>query len=238
MSVVKAVSKIFGMFDKVDDIVYEPVKLICDAIRQPLRAAEDIHTQKLEMKLKEFETNLELERKEREMKLTAEERKLNEEINEMILDNQLARNKEMIELEKQYRLEMAEAAQKLAATLTRISTDAREKILSLYIEKKKEYLDLQDREKASMISTVKGIKEIFPDNTAEIATVCIEQIKAIAKNSSEFSAALNRDMENLFIFIDGETGNMADIATKYLRPAASNQPEITQNIIDELEVKQ
>lgn len=235
MSVVKAVSKIFGMFDKVDDIVYEPVKLICDAIRQPLKAAEDVHSQKLEMKLKEFETNLELERKEREMKLTVEERKLNEEINEMILDNQLARNKEMIELEKQYRLEMGEAAQKLAATLTQISTDAREKILNLYIEKKKAYLDLQDREKASMIATVKELKEIFPDNTSEIAAVCIEQIKSIAKNSSDFTASLNRDMEKVFVIIDSNTQEMGKLAAKYFQPAAPNQPAITQNVVGALE---
>lgn len=37
-----------------------------------------------------------------------------------------------------------------------------------------------------MIATVKELKEIFPDNTSEIAAVCIEQIKSIAKNSSEF----------------------------------------------------
>lgn len=238
MSVGKTVCKIFGMFDKVDDIVYEPIKLICDVIRQPLNAANDTHSQKLKMKLQKFENDLEMERKEREMKLTVEERKLNEEINEMIRDNQLARSKEMIDLEKQYRLEMVEAAQKLAATLTNISTDAREKILSLYNEKKKEYLDLQDREKASMMATVKEMKEIFPDSTAEIAAVCVEQLKIIVKNSNEFSALLNRDMENVFAIIDENTRDMGGLAAKYFQPAAPNQPAIIQNIVDRLEVKQ
>lgn len=27
----------FGMFDKVDDIIYEPIKMVCDALRQPLK---------------------------------------------------------------------------------------------------------------------------------------------------------------------------------------------------------
>ena len=220
------ITKIFGMFDKIDDIIYEPVKLICDAVRYPMKKGEAKYTQELEIKLKKFEADLEIEKKEREMKLNAEDRKLNEEINQMILDNELARNKEMIELEKQYRLEMVEAAQKLARVLANINIEVRERILTLYTEKKKEYLDLQDKEKASMLATVKELKEIFPDSTAEISAICIEQIKSIAKNSSDFSALLNRDMEKVFGAIDDETNEMARIAAKYFSPA---QAVLTDN---------
>lgn len=232
MSVVSVVDKIGSMFDNIDDIVYEPVKLLCDTIRQPLELAKDKYSQKLEMQLKQFEVDLEYEKKERNMKLTVEERRLNEEINNMIFNDELARSKEMIELEKQYRLEMAEAAERLSSIMASISVEAREKVLTLYTEKKKEYIELQDREKASMLSTIKEIKEIFSDNTAEISAVCIEQIKLIAKNSSDFSALLNRDMEKIFITIDKQTDEMGKIASKYFQPAAHNQPAITQNVID------
>lgn len=92
--------------------------------------------------------------------------------------------------------------------------------------------------KSKKIATVKELKEIFPDNTSEIAAVCIEQIKSIAKNSSEFTASLNRDMEKVFTIIDSNTQEMGKLAAKYFQPAAPNQPAITQNIVDELEVKQ
>ncbi len=57
----KVKGKIFGMFDKVDDIVYEPIKLVCDALRQPLKKVEAHneklkveHDQELAMQLKQF----------------------------------------------------------------------------------------------------------------------------------------------------------------------------------------
>lgn len=70
MAVVKTIGKIFGMFDKVDDIVYEPVKLMCDALRQPLKQidahnekSKAEHQQALEQQMKEFEANLEFRKK-------------------------------------------------------------------------------------------------------------------------------------------------------------------------------
>lgn len=37
MSKGKTALKFFGMFDKVDDIVYEPMKLVCDTLRQHIK---------------------------------------------------------------------------------------------------------------------------------------------------------------------------------------------------------
>ena len=45
MAAVKTIGKIFGMFDRVDDIIYEPVKLVCEALRQPLKQV-DAHNEK------------------------------------------------------------------------------------------------------------------------------------------------------------------------------------------------
>ena len=82
MSKGKTALKFFGMFDKVDDIVYEPMKLVCDTLRQPIR-------------------------QRREMKLAQEKRGMEEEINQMICDNDLRRREEMVQLEEKYRKEMA-----------------------------------------------------------------------------------------------------------------------------------
>lgn len=114
----KAVTKIFGMFDRIDDIIYEPVRLVCDTLRQPLKQI-DIHNekkikeyeQKLMKELEEFENNLDLDKKKKEGELTANQRKMEEEINQMILDNDLRRREDMIQLEMKYRKEMADAAE-------------------------------------------------------------------------------------------------------------------------------
>ena len=144
MGTTKAVTKIFGLFDKVDDIIYEPMKLVCDVLRQPLKQideknenkkAEHEHERKKE--LEKFELDLETERKEREMKLSVEERRMEEEINQMILDNDLARREEMVQLEIKYRKEMAGAAAELAQIMANMQVETRGKILTLYAEKKK-----------------------------------------------------------------------------------------------------
>ena len=90
--------KILGMFDKIDDIVYEPIKLACDTLRQPLKQIDchnekkkAEHEQALQMQLKKFEVDLEMDRKEREMRLTVEEQKIQEEINNMVRTNDLAK---------------------------------------------------------------------------------------------------------------------------------------------------
>lgn len=237
MSVAAVIGKIFGLFDKLDDIVYEPVKLLCDAVRVPLNSASAKSAQNLEVQLKQFEVDLDLERKEREMNLSIEERKLNEEINEMILDKQMERNKEMIELEKQYRLEMAEAAGKMANILANVEVEARASILTLYNEQRKKYLEQQEAEKKSTLSTISEIKEMFPNNESEISAIAIEYLKSIMQNSRDFSAMLNRDMEKVFGIIDEQTQVMGKLAEKYFQPAAPDQSAITQNVVTALEEK-
>ena len=46
------------------------------------------------------------------MELTVDQRRMEEEINQMILDNDLHRREDMVQLEMKYRKEMAEAARK------------------------------------------------------------------------------------------------------------------------------
>lgn len=41
-----ALVNLFKMFDKLDDIVYEPVKMVCDLCRQPIRNAEAANERK------------------------------------------------------------------------------------------------------------------------------------------------------------------------------------------------
>ena len=136
-----AVGKIFGMFDKIDDIVYEPVKLLCDALRQPLKQIDhknekdkEEHDQALQMSLKQFEADLEQEQKDRDMNRTIEQQRLEEEIRQMIMDNDLARREKMIQLEAQYRKDMALAAAELEQIIINITVDSRDKIIKLYKE--------------------------------------------------------------------------------------------------------
>lgn len=246
MAKVKAVPKIFGMFDKIDDIVYEPIKLVCDILRQPLnkiearnekKKAED--NQELVKQLKQFEVDLELDKKQREMQLSIDERRMEEEINQMIQDNDLQRREDMVQLEMKYRKEMAEAAAQLAQIMANMQVETRSKILVLYAEKEKEYLDLQDKYKKQMFDTVKSLRETFPDGTGEdfIKDEVKTQLKNISERSSAFSKLMNEDMKNVFGIIDSGMQEITGLATKYFQPAEANQPALTQNVVDAIEMK-
>ena len=241
MSKGKTALKFFGMFDKVDDIVYEPMKLVCDTLRQPIKQLDiyndkkkSEHAQELEMQLKQFEADLEYERQRREMKLAQEKREMEEEINQMICDNYLRRREEMVQLEEKYRKEMAEAAAQLAQILANIQVETRSKILELYTEKEKEYLDLQDKYKKQMFDTVHNLRDAFPDGTGEeiIRDEVKTQLKNISERSVAFSQLMNSDMQKVFGIIDDGMGEITGLATKYFQPAQPNQPAITQNIVD------
>ena len=246
MEVFAGIGKIFGMFDKIDDIVYEPMKLICDVLRQPLKQI-DVHNerknaepnQELLKQIKEFETNLEMDKKERESKLSIEERKAEEDINQMILDKDLQRRENMVQLEMKYRKEMAEAATQLAEIMANMQTETRSKILALYTEKEKEYLDLQDKYKKQMFDTVKSLREIFPDNSGEdiIKEEVKIQLKNISERSSEFSKLMNEDISNVFGIIDNGMQEISGLATKYFQPAEPSQSALTQDVVDAIEVK-
>jgi hypothetical protein len=246
MEVFAGIGKIFGMFDKIDDIVYEPMKLICDVLRQPLKQIDvhnerknAEHNQELLKQIKEFETNLEMDKKERESKLSIEERKAEEDINQMILDKDLQRRENMVQLEMKYRKEMAEAATQLAEIMANMQTETRSKILALYTEKEKEYLDLQDKYKKQMFDTVKSLREIFPDNSGEdiIKEEVKIQLKNISERSSEFSKLMNEDIRNVFGIIDNGMQEISGLATKYFQPAEPSQSALTQDVVDAIEVK-
>lgn len=238
---IKAITKIFGMFDKIDDIVYEPVKLVCDVLRQPLKQidahnekAKAENDQRLEKELKQFEADLEHQKQERSMKLSIEEKRLEEEINQMILENDMARRKEMIDMEAKYRKEMATAAAELAQIIANIQVDTRGKILALYTEKEKEYLDLQAQYKHEMFETVKTLREIYPDGSGEdiIRTEITTQLKAISDRSTNFSTLMNDDLKSVFGIINNIVVETSAIASKYFMPI-QNQPALTQKIVDD-----
>lgn len=236
--------KIFGMFDKIDDIVYEPIKLVCDALRQPLKQIDCNNEKKkaehelaLQMQLKKFEVDLELDRKERENRLTEEERKIEEEINNMVRANDLAKREEMVQLEMKYRKEMAAAAVQLANIIGNMQSETRSMILNLYTEKEKEYLDLQERYKRDMYRTVISLREMFPDGTGEVIIhqEVETQLKMIAERSHEFTKFMNEDRAKVLGTIDDSMKEITGLATKYFQPAQPNQKALTQNVVDAIE---
>ena len=106
------VTDIFGMFDKVDDIILEPVKLVCDALHQPLKHLDagierknkeqehllDVELQKLEFEIEERKKDNELNR---EIRRNSEIQRMQEEVKNSAFN----RSKEVAEFYKQYQID-------------------------------------------------------------------------------------------------------------------------------------
>ena len=104
------ISKFVEMFDKLDDIVYEPVRLVCDALRQPLKnmdAANSRREKELEARLiqetEAFAVEMDLKRKREEAEIELDMRQRQAEIESMIADNEFARNARIVEAVKNIR---------------------------------------------------------------------------------------------------------------------------------------
>lgn len=244
MAVLENIGKIFGMFDKIDDLVYEPVKLLCDAVRVPLKRIEgngevkkEERTAELEKQAKKFEVGLDLYRKEKEMKLSIEQRKLEEEINQMVLADDLQRREDMINLEVEYRQKMAKAAAELGGIMVNIHVDARKKVLELYTTKEKEYLELQDSYKVQMFDTVKSLREAFPDGSGEdiIKNEVIKQLQLISDRSVAFCEMLRDDMKKVFKVLDDTIVTVENLGQKYFESQSNNRPALTENIVNAIE---
>lgn len=257
MATIKTVGKIFGMFDKVDDIIYEPVRLVCDALRQPLKQIDahnervkDEHAKQLEQQMKEFEVNLEITRQKKENEMDIEKLRMKEEINQMIAENAMKRSEEMsenekrrrdemIQMEMRYRKEMAEAATRLEQIMVNMQVETRGKIFDLYKEKSIVYLESQQQFEDKLDDKVERMKRLFPGEKGEdkIMDYYFEQLDVITKRSSDFVTSMNDDMEKVLHIIDSGMQEMTGLATKYFKPAEPDQSALTQNIVDSIEMK-
>lgn len=244
MASVEKVENILKMFDKVDDIIYEPVKLMCDAMRQPLKQIDlnnektmAKHQQDLEMQIKEFETNLELSKKKREMEMDIDRRRLEEEIVQMISENDLKRREEMVQMEMRYRKEMAEAAARLEQIMANMQVETRKKIFDLYTEKIKNYLDSQHKYQDKLDERVEKMKKLFPGEKGleRIFDYYMTEVEIINHRSTSFTNSMEEDMTKVLGIIDDGMKEMTGLATKYFKPADPNQEALIQNITDEIE---
>lgn len=243
MAETKAIGKIFGMFDKVDDIVYEPINLVCDVIRQGLKQV-DVHNdkvkakhdQELAMQMKQFEQNLELDRKRREMELTIDQRRMEEKISQMIADNDLKRREDMVQMEIRYRKEMAEAATQLAQIMASMQVDTRNKILTLYKEKTNEYLEIQKKFEENLYNNVYRMQKLFPGENSDekIMDYTFKQLEEITQRSSDFVKSMNEDMRKVLVIIDNGMTEITGLAAKYFKAAEPNQPALTQRVVDQI----
>lgn len=118
---------ILDMFDKLDDIVYEPVKMICNWAQEPLRALES----KRKKDEARNEMELEVEKQERLARLQADQRMWNAEVDAFIADSEIDRNKRIFEAMTEYRRLMEEDIKDIAYQISCMEIDLVKQVYDL-----------------------------------------------------------------------------------------------------------
>ena len=221
------VTKFLEMFDKLDDIVYEPVRLVCDALRQPLKnmdAANSREETELEARLiqetEAFAVEMDLKRKREEAEIELDMRQRQAEIESMIADNEFARNARIVEAVKKYQEDLGKASAVLLASIGSMQLELRDKAQELCLKKTRDYKALQDEAMDQMVSRMEEIEQKFPEGSARtmMQNRIMEQNVSIVNRADEFIAMLAKDMEQLSQNFNAIAEKAADAANDLLSP--------------------
>lgn len=199
-------TKFMRMFDKLDDIIYEPVRLVCDALRQPLKNADAKNARQdkeLEARLardaEAFAVEMYLNKKKGEAEIELTKRQRQAEIESMIADNELARNAKIVEAVKKYQEDLGRVSAVLLSSIGAMQLDLRDKAQALCLKKTREYKALQDEAMDQMLTRMEEIEQKFPEGTTRtmMQERVIDQNVSIVNRADEFISMLAKDMEQL-----------------------------------------
>lgn len=244
MAIGAAIGKIFGMLDKLDDIVYEPVKLVCDAVRKPLEThfdeKEAEHTQKLERQKKQFEADLQFDKQQREMELQMEQQRQQMNLNKEIGENDLRMRDEIIQFDKKYRDETSAAYVQLAIEMNKMHKESREELSKMTDERITSYRHAKMSQLREIRDFVAETLEIFSDEddiTAAIKPFLNEQMHEIADEAKQLINDVRMEAERLGKIFDNRIERLEKEASAVLTPADPNQPALTQKVVNMIERK-
>lgn len=215
-----------NMFDKLDDIVYEPVNLICDALRRPLDML-DKHNQKkmmefeqqLQQSAEEFGLKIEIERDNSKVDTEARRKRLAAELAEWQKQEELNRQIETAETIKRLTIEMGKAAAEIPASIGRMSIENRERAYKMVKDRTKDYWSMQSEIRRQIMDFQNEINEMYDKDDPmrnEMLKTSNAQIAEMVKAAGSFSALINDDLKQLQANIDSIAQESASTVNTYL----------------------
>lgn len=192
------------MFDKLDDIIYLPIKLITDWAGEPLKDRE--HKRQIEKQTAMIRAEAEIRREEKELetelaiKKETEVQKILVEIEECRKDRELERMKAVSEAIMRYQKELTKLNTDAVMAVEQMQLDLKDKAQSLVYEKTIKYKELQDVAFTEASQDLKRIEQEFPDNSParEILLKAVDRRLAnIIDTAHNFLLELNADIKLL-----------------------------------------
>lgn len=219
-------------------IAEEPVKLVCDVMRQPLKMLDNMEERKKmelqyrhECGMKEYEMELGIRKEKEENENKISYRKAMKEIDDMIADKQIERQEKLAIAIGNYQKTMAEASASMAKLIGNMQIDLRERAYNLIAEKTKEYTGIQEITIARAEERFQEIEEKYP-NESRIKDVMIRavevQMTGVIGAAEKFITTMNDDLVNMMKNIDQLTSQTVIQANGYLSTMTA------KNVVNEI----
>lgn len=210
-------TKVFGMFDKVDDIVYEPVKAISNWMQEPLKKFQhkrDMETLQLQQQLaqedREHIADMEISIRERHAK-----------IDQMIIEYNDMHVEKLVDALKKYQLTLANASVEIVNNIGQMSLDLRNKAYNLVQEKSNSYYERMDEIKRKSNQELKQAKEDFGDDSElfkELSHEILLERREMIEMAERFLSELASDMKELNVTLNELTKNNINFINQVLIP--------------------
>lgn len=209
--------KFLEMFDRVDDIVYEPVKAICDGFRQPLKQI-DAATERKKMELNH---KLEMEMKQLGIDLEAEKDRKKVELIQWEKDAEFERQKETLAAIEEYQKNMGTTAVDIGNAIGQMSIDLQSKAQEMILEKTKDFRELQLEAIHAANQGIKEIKDMYPEDdklVSEIIKPYTEMAMNVVKETNAFILDIKDSMKQLSQNINNITTTVIKNTDEYIKP--------------------
>lgn len=235
-----SVTDIFGMFDKLDDIIYKPVEAICDWVEEPLKKWEhkrkmDANAQDAQAKenMRRLEAELEMEREQQAAELQAQSKRWDAEIQQMIAEQEDARRDKFVEALYNYQKQLASAYREIVNSVGEMSLELRRKANDLVLEKTQAYMEIQQKAKLQAKQELKEIKDEFFESDPETYHMLVNDIRqechTMVDTAAQCIIELKEDLKRLNENSDILMREGLAAVNKYLQPMA-NRMGVTTNI--------
>lgn len=183
----------FGMFDKVDDIIYKPIETICEWTKEPLRRF-DANREQRKSDQKFYHEMLE---KRMEVDLEKTKKSIEVEIDELKDNRIIARNKKVLDTISEYRRSMLEDARDIYYNLSLMEIELSRQAHDLVIKKTQEYKKMQESARDDCDRRLSLIQEKYADNKRvkeRQEDSVMDQCDEMIKQAGEFISQLKDDI--------------------------------------------
>lgn len=192
---------LLDMFDKLDDIVYAPVKAVSDWLEEPLRRME--HKRAEDSAQQAAELEVWRAREQEKLRQTANQADMN--LQNMAVDAQFARNRAAVEAIKQYQIDLAKVNEAMIENIGRMNFALRDSAQKMVVSYTERYQAQQEEALRKADARMADIQARYANNDRvreKMEDTVITQMTSIITFADKFVGELSEDLKKINALTD------------------------------------